>query len=124
MQFSGTWHSASVGNYFYGDFPSTEAELQQHVAEIRDAGFNVIQVDVSYFMDAKNTNTIFAQYTDDAEVSWLRTATSDEVRKMLRASASAGMRTELRLQIWLTERYKRDIPGLDRSAADCASQCS
>jgi hypothetical protein len=115
VRFTGPWHSASVGNYFYGDFPSTEAELQQHVAEIRDAGFNVIQVDVSYFMDSKDATSIFAQDSNNPDVSWLRTATPDELRKMLRASTSCGLHTELRLQIWLTERYKRTYPGwIDR----------
>jgi hypothetical protein len=115
VKFTGPWRSASVGNYFYGDFPTATAELQQHVGEIRDAGFNVVQVDVSYFMNAKDANSVFAQYTDNAEVSWLRTATPDEVRKILRVAASSGTRTELRLQIWLTERYKRTYPGwIDR----------
>jgi hypothetical protein len=63
-------------------------------------------------MASDRTNDIFAQYTYDTTIlpSWSRTMTDKEVLWLLGLIRQAGLKAELRVELWITEAYTRTHP--------------
>jgi hypothetical protein len=72
---------------------------------MKTRGFKGASLGVTYFIDGKNKNTIFPHYVMDPTIHrWSRTATDEEVRRVLRLIREAGLDAHLRLDILMTER--------------------
>jgi len=67
-------------------------------------GYVGIQFSNYYYMDSVASTHLFAQYDYDEAIlpPWDRTATADEVRQWLSVCREAGLKAELRIEIWLT----------------------
>jgi len=106
------WRVAALGNYWYGDMPRSEAELRTKLVQMVNWGFNAAQVDVNYFMASKDSNEVFAQYVHDPRITptWARTTTRDEIVRIIRAAEAVDLKTELRIQLCLSEEFKQTYP--------------
>jgi hypothetical protein len=94
---------------------SEEVALER-LCELRELGYDGVQFNVEFFMNSEDTTEIFPQYTSDPNLlQWFhRTATPDEVRRLLRLINEAGMQAEMRIAVWLTLPYMTKHPHAGR----------
>lgn len=102
---------ANIGSQWAVLLMSDEAALRG-LRAIKDMGFEGVQFSNSFYMASDKTNDIFAQYTYDTTIlpSWSRTMTDKEVLWLLRLIRQAGLKAELRVELWITEAYTRTHP--------------
>jgi len=105
--FSGATRIASVAHDYYSRLDLPDDNLRATMETWKSEGFTGIQLEANYYMASASANDFFAQYTVDAAVCepWMRTATEPEIRRTLQLAKSAGMETELRLEITLAKGY-------------------
>ena len=105
--FSGATRVASVAHDYYSRLDLPDDNLRATMETWKSEGFTGIQLEANYYMASTSANEFFAQYTVDPAVCepWMRTATEPEIRRTLRLAQSAGMETELRLEITLAKGY-------------------
>ena len=82
----------------------SDSEILITMASWASLGFTDIQIYVSLYTSAQTSNVVFAQYTPDPTIctQWWRTATDAELRRILSLAETAGLDSQLTLQIWHT----------------------
>ncbi len=105
--FSGARRFAAVGHDYYSRLGLSNDDLRTTMETWKSEGFTGMQLEANYYVASVSANEFFAQYTVDAAVCepWMRTATEQEIRRTLQLARSAGMETELRLEIILAKGY-------------------
>ena len=110
--------SVNIGVGYHALESLSDASIVTQLRSFSDIGFDTVQFSVFYYSESRTANNIVPIYDQGSPLtaSWSRTMTDDEIKRLLRLIDEAGLRAEMRLEIWLSAEYLAKHPGGDRAS--------
>jgi len=95
---------AMPGHDFFDRLHLSDELLLTEFAKLKEQGVTGIQISVNNFTSSPTASSVFSQYTADPQIcaAWKRTATDDELQRILGLASRAGLSSELHIQLWHT----------------------
>ena len=120
VRFDTPWYYANILSWFFRarDTGYRDSDFLSFFNRLKRLGFRGVALETYYFMESLTANTIFSQHTIDPDVrEWLLTPTDAELLRVLALLEQAGLEAEIRMQVWLTDEFRRaHDPEGDRSS--------
>jgi hypothetical protein len=102
---------AHLGHHWWDvlrDPAITDEYVLQSLQRLKRLGFQGISINVEYFIASITANEIYPMYQQDKRVhAWAATATDDDIQKMLQLACQADLDSDVRMEVWLSDEYKR-----------------
>jgi hypothetical protein len=126
IRYEPTYLYAHLGHRWWWDIfrdPNVPSGMAlQKLRDLKVAGFTGISFNVEYFVDSMNPTGIFAMHEPDPSVHpWSATTTLEEVRGILQLIDQAGLEADVRMEVWLSDEYKREYRGGHREFIEPAN---
>jgi len=95
-----------IGHNFHERMGVPDEVLLNSLEELKEIGFTGIQLGTYYFLQSATSTEVFSQYESDPGVGCYTTPSDNALRRMLRLAHQAGMRSELRIELWMRADWK------------------